>query len=989
MRRLRRSLVPPQFAGVVLLLLAGADVPFGASGGRQVPAATPAATPQTVEAQVAEGMRLARERKFPEAEPLLLSALERATAEGNALARGNALWALGSIRGALGDPGGQRRFDEQAEAALSASGDAGALGQFFSSRGFEASVKADWAEAEKRWTAALAAFDRAGDRLRQAQILRNLTFLPSLDAGAKLARLDEALAVLPPGAPPQIEGAIHHQIGDVLFLLGDTTGALAEVELALPLLDGPTTRGDYARAIVSLARLYRTQGDPAQARAQSERAAVILAAAGDQSGAAQALVASALASNDLGLLAQSLSTLGRAVETARVGTYRGTLAHTLGQRAAVLVTAGQPAEASRLVAEALDMSDAPGSRSQLLSIRASAQLAAGDTAQALTSIDEAIASQDTLAIDLKFQQHSLRAQILARLDRPGEAVVSSGRAVELLERLRSRAVPDDFYKRSFNERVRANYALHVRLLVSLGRTREALEAAERARARAFLDLLATRDLRRRDSDVAAATAPPAEHTPPTGSAQAGSAPPSQSPGLVPAAGHLGLKGSGPVVPSRGGREVVVQRATALRALESRVTAEPPNADDVAQVASRLSSTVVSYWVDEQRTWAWIVSPGGAMTFRELPVGERELTRRVRQAWALPDGRPANADPPGRTVTSTGPDAPQSAGVPVRGGGQEPWEPLKPGAGRLVVESRSRRPARELYDLLIAPLRSALPRTPGALITFVAHGPLHRLSFAGLAAPSGRYLVEDFRIHYAPSIGLLRTEAPGQSTGEASHVLVVADPRLAPGLARSTGLTPLPGALAEGRSISRAVGSASVVSLVGRAATESRVRQEAGDARVLHFATHGVVSDDRPFDSFLALAGSRPGDSRDDGRLTVAEVYDLSLAAEMVVLSACRSASGPVTGDGVMGLTRAFIYAGADSVVASLWNLPDEAARFTVTRFYRAWHQTGDKADALRTAQLQLLHALRAGRVSVDTPAGRLTLPEHPAIWAGLVLSGRL
>jgi CHAT domain-containing protein len=165
-----------------------------------------------------------------------------------------------------------------------------------------------------------------------------------------------------------------------------------------------------------------------------------------------------------------------------------------------------------------------------------------------------------------------------------------------------------------------------------------------------------------------------------------------------------------------------------------------------------------------------------------------------------------------------------------------------------------------------------------------------------------------------------------------------------------------------------------------------VRSLSGASRVLHFATHGVVWDDRPFESFLALAQGT-GEAGDDGRLTTEEIYGLDLNADLVVLSACRTAGGSVTGDGIVGLTRAFFYAGTPSVVATLWDLPDESARRMVPRFYRSWRETGDKAGALRTAQLSLLSALRARRVSIDTPAGRFTLPEHPALWANLALIG--
>ena len=89
--------------------------------------------------------------------------------------------------------------------------------------------------------------------------------------------------------------------------------------------------------------------------------------------------------------------------------------------------------------------------------------------------------------------------------------------------------------------------------------------------------------------------------------------------------------------------------------------------------------------------------------------------------------------------------------------------------------------------------------------------------------------------------------------------------------------------------------------------------------MLHFATHAIVSDDEPLSSFLALAAS--GD--DDGPLTAQEIYALHLDADLVVLSACRSGGGRVTGDGIATFARAFIYAGTPSIVASVWDVADE------------------------------------------------------------------
>ncbi|MDH4064210.1 MAG: CHAT domain-containing protein, partial [Acidobacteriota bacterium] len=259
------------------------------------------------------------------------------------------------------------------------------------------------------------------------------------------------------------------------------------------------------------------------------------------------------------------------------------------------------------------------------------------------------------------------------------------------------------------------------------------------------------------------------------------------------------------------------------------------------------------------------------------------------------------------------------------------------------------------------------------------------SFAALMAPSGKYLVEDVALHYAPSANALDFTSRRRSLGP-GPVVVIADPAVDPALGGSEPLPRLPGAAREGRRIARIVGAAARL-LEGPAATEETVRQAITGARVLHFATHGIIRDDRPFDSFLALAGPNGSDPDNDGRLSAAEVYGLPLSADLVVLGACRSAAGPVTGDGIVGLTRGIFAAGTPSVMASLWDLPDAFTASVFPAFYQERQGARSKADALRRAQLSMIRNLRAGRVSVDTPAGRFVLPEHPSIWAALILVG--
>ncbi|MBP1691698.1 MAG: hypothetical protein H6Q32_1050, partial [Bacteroidetes bacterium] len=193
-------------------------------------------------------------------------------------------------------------------------------------------------------------------------------------------------------------------------------------------------------------------------------------------------------------------------------------------------------------------------------------------------------------------------------------------------------------------------------------------------------------------------------------------------------------------------------------------------------------------------------------------------------------------------------------------------------------------------------------------------------------------------------------------------------------------------------ISQLLPARGVTTLVGTEAQEEKVRNLCSDKTIIHIATHGIVRNDSPLDSFLAL-GRRPSTGSQtpvgsrDGRLTVQEIYDLRLRADLVVLSACRTASGRISGDGLIGLTRAFFYAGTPSVIATLWDVADEPTHLLLPAFYRNLNRLQDKGEALRAAQLQLLNALRRGQMKIAAATDTYVLPEHPAFWASFILLG--
>jgi CHAT domain-containing protein len=489
-------------------------------------------------------------------------------------------------------------------------------------------------------------------------------------------------------------------------------------------------------------------------------------------------------------------------------------------------------------------------------------------------------------------------------------------AIELIEQERARLIPSDFFKNRFSAWEQAAFSFAVTLQLRNQLARNALETAELGRARAFLDLLASRN----QPSPAAAPSMPAVR-------------PGTSLGPPTDVGAL------------------------MRQLPSSVSARAATADDLVALARRLTSTLLIYWVTDNDVCIWVVSSDGRIRSARVPVLASKLAALIASTAPV-DASPPPARPPAR--------------VPTRG-------PLS------VSVATARSPAwRELHDLLVQPVRATLPTRAGAMLTIVPHGPLTGLSFAALQDARGRYLVEDYTLHYAPAGNLMEaTRGQRRGDGRTGPMLVVADatpPRASP-LGPPMGR--LPGARAEARSIAGLIPRARLTQLIGDEATETRVREAVSGKAVIHVATHAIARDSDPFASFLAVA---PVPDRADGLLTAGEIYDLKLDADLVVLSACQS-GGAVTGDGIATFARAFIHAGTPSLIVSQWDVPDEPTSDLLAGFYRAWLGGQGKARALRTAQLQILRGLREGRIRIDTAIGPVALPEHPVFWAGFALVG--
>jgi CHAT domain-containing protein len=157
------------------------------------------------------------------------------------------------------------------------------------------------------------------------------------------------------------------------------------------------------------------------------------------------------------------------------------------------------------------------------------------------------------------------------------------------------------------------------------------------------------------------------------------------------------------------------------------------------------------------------------------------------------------------------------------------------------------------------------------------------------------------------------------------------------------------------------------------ATLARLQREAGACRTVHLAAHGEFRPDNPLFSGLALA---------DGWLTTLDIFDLRLRASLVTLSACQSGQSQVGGgDELLGLLRAFLYAGAASLVVSLWAVEDQSTAELMGVFYDKLAQGWSKGAALRHAQCQFI-ADGAGRAG-----GKRDACQHPFFWAPFFLVG--
>ncbi len=313
--------------------------------------------------------------------------------------------------------------------------------------------------------------------------------------------------------------------------------------------------------------------------------------------------------------------------------------------------------------------------------------------------------------------------------------------------------------------------------------------------------------------------------------------------------------------------------------------------------------LLEYALGEERSFLWVVGPG-SLSAHELP-GRAAIEERARRVHDL------------------------LSRSRLRG-----------------VQGQAALAAADLARIVLGPVLGPVAGRPGARrLVIVADGALQYVPFAALPVPGeGVPLLVDHEVVHLPSASILalqRRELAGRRPAPRA-LAVVADPGEAKDLPR------LPHSREEAEAILSLVPPGESLRALGfDASRETVLSGRLSGYRILHFATHGVVDSARPERSGVVLR---------DGLLRVGEIRGLRLPAELVVLSACRTALGrEVRGEGLTGLTHGFFRAGAERLVVSLWSVDDEATAELMSRFYRGMLREGLPASrALREAQLSLL-----------------------------------
>jgi CHAT domain-containing protein/Tfp pilus assembly protein PilF len=737
-------------------------------------------------------------------------------------------------------------------------------------------------------------------------------------------------------------------IGIVYRIQGDYARALEYYRKSLTIYEGGGNKHGIATVLHNIGNLYRLQGDYSQSFESFRKSLALREEIGDKAGIASTLSHLGLFYGLQGDYAQALERFRRSLSVSEALGNKAGIARALISIGRVHSSQGNQAQALEDYQKSLALREAIGNRAEVadtLNNIGEVYMAQGQYSQALDTASRAAALAGQIGyIEVLWKALLVAGAAHRALNEPVQARLAFEEAITTIETLRANVAGGAEEQQRFFESKVSPYHAMVDLLTRDGRPAEALIFAERAKSRALLDALQTG----RVNVTKAMTSQEQEQE----------------------------------------RELN-DRLVALNTQISRETARPkPDQTRLTELKARLQKARLDFE-------SFQTSLYGAHKELRTQRGEAQPLRPEETAALLPDSASALLEyvvtddktymftitkAAGKTESEV-----RVYGLPVKRDELDKQTEVfrRQLAGR---DLGFRASAAKLYELLLKPAEAQLRGKTNLVIA--PDGKLWDLPFQALLTGANRFLIEDAAITYAPSLTVLREMAKRRNNQGANPVpatlLALGNPLLGREAINRAALTlrdemldPLPEAEKEVKALSRLYGNSRSKVYIGAEAREDRLKAEATRARVLHFATHGILNNASPMYSYLVLA---QGDTNEDGLLEAWELMQLDLKADLAVLSACETARGRFgAGEGIIGLSWAMFIAGVPSIVVSQWKVESASARDLMINFHRqtltspaAAKLKSTKAEALRQAALKMM----------KNPETR-----HPFYWAGFVLVG--
>jgi CHAT domain-containing protein/Tfp pilus assembly protein PilF len=755
-------------------------------------------------------------------------------------------------------------------------------------------------QALRQYQRALDLFRATGDHRLEALLLNNIGWTQGTLANWQAALDDyrRSLDLVRTSPNDRVQARVLANMGVAYRQLGDPKQAEMFFNESLTLWKQVGDRRGEATTLDALATLYLGEDQPAKALPVLDRALAAWRASGDKRGLAEALARAARTQTSLGRLDAAQTSAAESLNLAQAVHDRRNAGITLAEIARIGLVSGHPDKAVE------------ASQQSLIEFRA-----IGDSAS------------EALSLEALSRAESDRGNLPAARQRMEEAL-------RLTEQNRG-ATNSDQLRASFFATRQDSYAFYVDLLMRLGDTEAALQANERSRARSLLDMLAASgtDIREGvDPKLLARERDLSDRLNAKGSR------------LLPLLGRNDPENDAQAAALsaeiRDLQSEYQDVETAIRSASPRYAAlTQPAPLTLAEIRRQVldpDTLLLEYSLGEKQSWLWTVSTDQLHAFALPPRATIEA--QATQLYQL--------------LATHGPDAEVSPAI------------------------------RKLSDMILAPAASVLANKRLAI---VADGPLQRIPFEILGPAAGREIA---MLPSASAIAALRAQTAGRAP--ASKLLAVfadpvfdsSDPRAHSGTQLALAQPPdasasrllehlavtqsggnahlriprLPFTSQEADAILKVANNSSDLKATGFEASRAEALSGVlGQYRYLHFATHGYLDTERPELSALVLSQFDEKGRPVDGFLRVDDIYNSRLAADLVVLSACQTGLGKeVRGEGLMGLTRAFMYAGVPRVIVSLWSVDDRATAELMAAFYRSLLRDGKRpSEALLDAQVEL------------------------------------